>query len=251
MSRKLTTEEFIQKARTIHGDKYNYSLVNYISAFKKIKIICPVHGIFIQTPCSHSYRFGCPKCRDDKLAINRKKSLEQFIIDANKIHEYIYDYSLVQYINAHVKIKILCPKHGLFEQTPNNHLNKKSCPKCKKSKGEMIIEKWLKENNINFINQKRFNDCRGDKYPLSFDFYLQHYNICIEYDGEQHNRPIKIWGGLKSFNRIKIRDKIKNEYCLRNNIDLIRIPYSKNFESILSTLTSKLSFILKSDYISL
>jgi len=123
----------------------------------------------------------------------------------------------------------------MFPQIPANHLKGVGCPKCQNSKGENSIEKHLKENNIQFENQKTFSDCKHILL-LPFDFYLPKHNICIEYDGEQHHKSIKHFGGDKKFQRTKYNDKIKTEYCKQNNIQLIRIPYTefKNIESILN-----------------
>ena len=87
-----------------------------------------------------------------------------------------------------------------------------------------IISDFLDMRNIKYIKEKRFNDCRNI-LPLPFDFYLPNENICIEYDGEQHFNEVKIFGGKKSFEKIKINDKIKNKYCIDKNINLIGIPY--------------------------
>jgi rubrerythrin len=103
-----TTEQFIQEAIKIHGNKYDYSKVNYINAQTKICIICPEHGEFLQKPYMHLRGNGCPKCN-----IN-KKTTEQFIIDAKKVHGNKYDYSKVSYVNAHTKVLIICSKHGEF-----------------------------------------------------------------------------------------------------------------------------------------
>jgi len=98
------------------------------------------------------------------------------------------------------------------------------CPTCKDSKGEKIIKNFLDENNIEYIKQKRFKDCRN-KYPLPFDYYLLNENITIEYDGILHYKPIEYFGGEKELEHRKYLDKIKDEYCKSNNIRLIRIPY--------------------------
>ena len=118
---------FINKANIVHMNKYDYSLVNYIYSYEKVKIICPIHGIFEQTPNNH-LRSGCLKCSiEDKK--NKFKSIF-FIEKANEIHKHKYDYSLVNYINNKTKVKIICPIHGEFEQTPNNHLRSGGCNKC-------------------------------------------------------------------------------------------------------------------------
>ena len=112
--------------------------------------------------------------------------------------------------------------------------------KCIKSKGEQAVEKYLNEHNIIFETQKRFKDC-VDKKPLPFDFYLPDYNLCIEFDREQHYQP-KF--GMDGFLQTQKHDKIKNEYCNMHNIDLLRIPYweGSNSESIIKN--KKIRFLI-------
>lgn len=95
---------------------------------------------------------------------------------------------------------------------------------CKSSKGELKILKFLKTHNIEYIAQKRFDDCKF-KQPLPFDFYLPDYNMCIEYDGELHFKEVDYFGGKEQLNLQQKHDNIKNKYCQENNIKLLRIPY--------------------------
>jgi len=221
---KKTTTEFIKKSKEIHGNKYNYSLVDYKNNRTKVKIICPEHGIFEQTSINHINRKqGCPMC------VGKYKNTNIFIKESKKINGDKYDYSLVDYKNNRTKVKIICPEHGVFEQTPNNHLTKnQGCPICSESHGEKEISKILDELNIKYIKQYKFDDCK-DKNSLPFDFYLPEHNMCIEFDGEQHFRPIEYWGGDEKFNNIKRHDNIKNDYCIKENIELIRIKYDNIF----------------------
>lgn len=115
-----------------------------------------------------------------------------------------------------------------------------SCGCLYKSKGEMYIEEVLKENNINYIPQKRFDDCRNKK-TLPFDFYLPDNNVCIEYDGSQHFSPVEYWGGEKRYNDLKINDEIKNQYCKDKGINLIRIPYTTKKDDICKTIINLMS----------
>lgn len=126
-----TKEQFIEKAKQVHGDKYNYELVEYKNTDTKVKIICPIHGVFEQSPYNHANRGrGCPKCANEHRNDNRKLSLDGFIKKAQKVHGTFYDYSLVEYKNNKTKVKIICPEHGVFEQTPDNHLSGQGCPYC-------------------------------------------------------------------------------------------------------------------------
>jgi len=126
MSKKITTEEFIKKAKSVHGDKYDYSKVDYVNNSTKISINCPIHGEFEQRPNDHLSGKGCSKCSGVC-----KSTTEEFILKVKAIHGNKYDYSKVDYANAHKKVIIICPKHGEFKQEPNSHLRSVGCPKCK------------------------------------------------------------------------------------------------------------------------
>jgi Zn finger protein HypA/HybF involved in hydrogenase expression len=217
----------IKQFNKIHNNKYDYSFVNYINDRTKIKIKCPEHGIFEQIPSNHIKGVGCPICNGGV-----KLTLEDFINKSNKIHNNHYNYSLVEYENNKSKIKIICPNHGVFIKDARHHLSGGGCNICKLSKGELKIKKFLDDRNIKYIQQYKFIDCRNQK-PLPFDFYLPEYNMCIEYNGEQHYKPLNNFGGEKSFNKLKKRDGIKNSYCISNNIKLLIIKYDENLENVL------------------
>ena len=233
-NKKSTKEEFIEKAINKHGNKYDYSLVEYTNEKTKVKIICPTHGVFEVKAGNHLRGDKCSSCTN-----NKKLTKEKFIEKAINKHGNKYDYSLVEYRNNSEKIDIICPIHNRFKQIPNNHLNGNGCPLCKESKGERKIRLFLKENNINFIPQYKFNDCKNI-LSLPFDFYLPEHNICVEYNGRQHYEPIKLWGGINNLIEIKKRDKIKMEYCKNNNIPLIIIKYnSKNLNKLIRLIDPK------------
>lgn len=123
---RMTRDDFIQKAREIHGDKYDYSHVIYTNVKTKVKIICPLHGVFQQTPDKHLHgKCGCPVC-----AGNKKDTNFSFVKKARAVHGNKYDYSEVCYVNNKTPVNIICRVHGVFQQTPNNHLSGKGCPKC-------------------------------------------------------------------------------------------------------------------------
>ena len=116
---------------------------------------------------------------------------------------------------------------------PNSLLSGKGCPICSESHGERNARKWFEEHKIRYVSQKVFDDCK-DKKVLPFDFYLPDYNICIEYQGEQHYRPIEYFGGEEQFKTQYKHDKIKRDYCKNNNIRLLEIPYWENVEETLN-----------------
>lgn len=317
-----TTEEFIEKARFIHGDRYNYSKVDYNGANSYISIICPIHGEFKQTPSTHLSSRGCRKCKYENHGekVRRFKNVEEFIIAAKKVHGDKYDYSKIkEYKNGRNKLTIICSIHGefqqnsqhhidrkygcsfcykienlnrinaynekkhqfckenflkrcleihgdlfeyleeyksatekikikcnkcgfIFQQKTSNHLQGQGCPNCLASKGEKRIEKYLKDHNIKYEMEYSFNDCRGVRRPLPFDFYIEEHNLLIEYQGEQHYRPTAFNGYEydvnSSFEKMKKSDKIKKDYCNKNNLPLLEISYNdfNNIEEILNDI---------------
>ena len=239
--RTKSTEDFIQDARKVHGDKYDYSEVDYQGNNKKVKIICPTHGSFPQTPSVHLGGSGCDTCNREYSYIKMRKSLEDFIQDARKVHGDRYDYSNVDYQGTNKKVNIICKKHDFeFPQSPANHLKGNGCPICAESKGEKYVANILDNRNIEYVKGKRFEDCRGFCRTLSFDFYLPDYNIFIEYDGRHHFKPVNLWGGDDNLKKQQMYDTIKNEYAKRNNIKLIRIPYTLPLKDVDNLLTTEI-----------
>ncbi len=231
---KKTTKIFIEEASIVHNNKYDYSKTIYNGAHKKVIIICPIHKEFSQYAGGHLQKHGCTKCTIDKSKKNYTKKLETFIEEANDRHDCKYDYSKTIYKNSMTKIKVICKKHGMFDTYPFSHIDKRGigCPTCKLSKGELEILKFLKLNNIKYIQQYKFEECRN-KNTLLFDFYLPNLNICIEYDGEQHYKEKDFFGGNEGFCKIIKNDQIKNDFCMINNIQLLRISYKENiFEKL-------------------
>jgi len=230
--------EFINKSTSIHEGFYQYDLVEYKNARTKVKIKCPLHGVFEQSPDNHSHGYGCPRCGDRKTAQKQSLTAEIFGKRANVIHGQFYNYSYVSYVNDYTRVQIDCPHHGIFEQTPRHHLNGNGCPKCKSSSvAEIRLMRILDDNNIAYVFQKTFDDCRNPStgYPLRFDFYLPSIHTVIEYDGAQHFRPVGHWGGEKSLRDTQYRDDVKTKYCANNGIELIRIlyPHKHKFYQIL------------------
>ena len=181
--KRITTMDFIEKCRNIHGDKYDYSKTEYINGKTKVCIICPEHGEFWQLPHSHLNGQGCPNCGKLKLREKYQLSSDEFIQKAKEIHGDRYDYSKVKYVNYKTKVEIICPKHGSFWQTPACHFKCDGCPTCKGelsvSKQELDLVEYLKTIYDGVIN---LND-RQIINPLELDMYLPFDNIAIEYDG--------------------------------------------------------------------
>ena len=133
MSRKLTKEEFVKQAREKHGDKYDYSKVEYKNCKERVCIICKEkgHGEFYQTPGDHLNGSGCPKCKKITLGNRFRKTLKEFIRDAREVHGDRYNYSKVDYKNGSAEVCIICPEHGEFYRIANHHLiSSGGCPSC-------------------------------------------------------------------------------------------------------------------------
>jgi very-short-patch-repair endonuclease len=229
---KVTLNYFLIKSNEVHNSKYDYSLVNFNSISDKVDIICKEHGVFKQRVSNHmNLKDGCPKC-----AGVGKWNTDLLVLEFKKIHKDKFDYSKVLFENVDKKVEIICKEHGSFYQNIYKHLNGQGCRFCESpSKGEDYIKMWLDDLKINYIRQHSFETCKYVN-KLSFDFYLPDYNFCIEFDGEQHFKPVEYFGGEKGFELNKKRDSIKNKWCLDNNIDLIRIKYNE---------VNKIKYILK------
>ena len=232
-SKFSNTVDFIKQSIEKYGEKYDYSLIEYVNNITDVKIKCPIHGLFKQKPTIHlrCNGCGCPKCSREKS----KLSYSVFLENSINTHGNKFDYSLVELDGTKNKVKIKCATHGVFEQSPDNHMQGKGCPSCKESSGEREINDFLNKINITFIREYTFDDCKYKKLLL-FDFYLPEYNMCIEYDGDQHYIVNEFFGGEKAFKETQIRDNIKNEHCKNNNIRLLRIRYDENIEEKLNEL---------------
>lgn len=229
---KKTSDDFISDSIRIHGYKYDYSKVNYLSTDRKVIICCSTHGDFLQIPQSHINGSGCYKCKP-----NYKQTKDNFILKSISYHGDRYDYSKVDYINSHTKVEIVCEKHGSFFQAPFKHLQKRGCPSCRLSKGILKIINYLEGSDIKYKLEVPIENCLSiNERLLKFDIYLTDYDCYIEYDGEQHFRPVKNWGGESSFIELKKRDIIKDNFCKLNNIKLFRISYLDNIEDKLNEL---------------
>jgi hypothetical protein len=222
---------FIDRAKTHHNNKYDYSLVEYIKSDIPVTIICPLHGEFQQPPVDHLQNKGCKKCGLEEMATYHRMEKADFISNSLKIHGKKYDYSAIEYKNCRTHVEIICKQHGSFFQKPRSHLEGHGCPKCRESKGERKIRVWLESNNIEYEYQKMFHNCRSPKNRIMpFDFFLPAYNMCIEFDGELHFCHGIINGhafGEQDLKKAQQHDMIKNSFCKQNNIKLLRIKYTK------------------------
>lgn len=187
-SKIMTTDSFIKKSKEIHGDIYDYSKTIYDKK-NKVEIICPKHGSFFQTPNNHLRNHKCVKCTTEKRVQNdRKNNNNNFLKSAHEIFGDLYDYSLVDYKNTKTKIKIICPKHGIFDQIPSNHLKGHGCYKC--SNNSSKIEKdWISSFNNDNIKIHQTIILK-DETKIKPDGYNPITNTIYEFWGDfWHGNP--------------------------------------------------------------
>ena len=215
------TNMFVEEAITVHGDKYDYSKVNYINSKTKVIIICKKHGEFEQVPSAHILGGdGCRRCAYEKLTFDQTDTKESFIIKARSKHGDLYDYSDVVYKFSNKKVNIICIDHGVFEQKPNCHLLGQGCPLCyNKTEGRLF--NLLEKLYPSLQHQYRINWCKNnnDKY-LPFDFVIKKYKIIIELDGPQHFKQIHDWKSPEKQQQI---DKYKMKCANENSYSVIRL----------------------------
>lgn len=216
MGSRKTKEQFIADAKKVFGDYYDYSLVDYVNNNTKVKIICPVHGVFEQIPRSHISGRGCQKCARSVVGETLKHTTSEFVEMANKVHNNKYDYSKTKYIRMQDKVCIICKEHGEFWQTPNVHLKGSGCPQCAiNSRVEIIsstTERFIKQAKIVF----------GDRYDYSkviYKNYLTKVEIICSKHGSFFQLPyqhLSCKGCKKCADELKIIDK--DELIKRLNI---------------------------------
>ncbi|ADM73662.1 HNH endonuclease [Lactococcus phage 949] len=239
--KRLTTEEVKERIEYLTGNEY-LLLGNYVNAHTKILI---KHNL-----CRNTYevKWGsfqqgtrCPRCFGSEKLNN--KEIDKRIFELTK-NEYI---RIGDYKGTHTKIQV---KHSLcgtkYEVTWSSFQSGRRCPRCNESKGEKEISDILNSLGIKYISQKRFKKCKYKK-TLPFDFYVhdKKSKLLIEFDGEQHFKSVEYFGGEKAFRDTQLRDQIKNDFALSNNIPLLRIPYTEqdNIEQIITNKLKELNFI--------
>lgn len=236
---KQCGKEKCRNSRLKSHDQYVYEvgLINpnivvvgqYAGNKTSIEHYCKIHNIFWNiSPDGILGGYGCSECRKEKISYKNSKTHEQYVAEVAATNP---DIEVIEkYIGANTQILHRCKIDGYeWLAQPANILNGCGCPQCNESSGERKIRQWLQNHNIEYTFQKIFADCKDQK-QLPFDFYIPTYNTCIEYDGEQHFRPVDFWGGNESFKRLQLHDSIKTKYCKDNDIHLIRISYNQNIE---------------------
>lgn len=226
----------------IHDNKYDYTKTEKeFGVRKKVTITCPEHGDFQQTASNHMLGSMCHSCMNKLNKSHTPNNKELFIENAKKVHNnfYIYPYDIV-YINNKTPVKVICPLHGEFKVRPDLHLfSKNGCPVCNSSKGEKKLREILEDMGLKYIPQYSPEGCK-----YKYDFYLQGLDILVEYDGQQHFRPIDAFGGEAEFAKTVARDNEKNNLARLLKKELIRVPY-KYFNNLKPYFLNRLSNIYR------
>lgn len=232
MSVKYTTEKFIEDAKKIHGNKYDYSLVNYIDVHTKVIILCPIHGEFKQNYQKHCYNGrGCGECGKISCANKNRFSQDGFIEKAVERHDNFYSYNRTIYTNYKDEVTVTCPIHGDFMQRASDHLAGRGCQKCgaikssiARRKGENDILKKFEETHGNFYKYElpeniKVKDIINIHCPIH-GLFLQTVNVhyvsgcpkCANIKCSEVRRkiPIELKRVVKNIKR-RVKGFIKNE----------------------------------------
>jgi hypothetical protein len=227
----LTTEEFIEKSKLVHGDLYDYSHVDYKNSNKEVSIVCKKHGEFLQKPVYHYWnKAGCPKCA------NKNITNDEFIEKIKLVHGDLYDYSNVVYNLSNENIKIICQEHGEFIQRANDHLNGSGCPKCA---GHCIL------TTEDFIEKSKL--VHGDLYDYSnvvYNRYNEKVNIICREHGMFEQTPkshLKGHGCQKCYYdtiskrvRLTIEEFIEKSKLVHGDLyDYSKVDYTRCNENVI------------------
>ena len=238
-------EYYLDKMIETHKNKYDYPDLEreFKNSQSKITIHCKSCGeVFKQTISHHIWsKSGCSNCYG-----NKPNTVEKILRKSKEVHgdgRYSYPNINSEKLSSFSKISITCNKcENNFEQTVASHLLKKNgCNRCSKSKTEQLIDNYLTSNGLKFISQYKFDNCKYIR-PLLFDFYIPDHNLCIEYDGEQHYTSRRDDNGER-LEIQKIKDKIKNDFCEENKINLERISYLDNLSTKLKLILQKYNLV--------
>lgn len=237
-TKRMSHSQYVSKVQIVNP---NIMVIGqFLGVHQCIEVKCKVCGhtwspIAYTLLEKHIYS-GCKQC----YTKSQTKTTEQFIKDLQQCNPYVK--LMGNYVNSYTKTLFKCygcKQQCEWETSPASVLCGRRSPNCYSSNGEIKIQQFLQLYNIHFIKEYKFEDCKNI-HCLPFDFYLPQYNMCIEYDGEQHYRPINFGGcsddkAIQSFQSTYINDNIKNQYCEQHNINLLRIPYYdfKDIDTIL------------------
>ena len=225
-NKKLSTEDFIEKANRVHNFKYDYSKVNYTGSYDKVVIICREHGEFLQAAYHHLSGRGCYECAKNTISSKLAKGKEDFIRKANLKHEYKYSYEHSQYVNRRTQILITCDKHGDFLQVPKDHLSGCGCPKC----GQESVAQKLSLTTEEFI--QRAKEVHGSTYMYDKCQYIN-FNTPVLITCRNH-------GDFYQTPKAHIYDKCGCQQCIHKEQSFLFNKLKEHFvqEDILYEVTN-------------
>lgn len=235
---RFDLSDLLDRFYSLHSNKYDYPYIEdeYKNQDSVLTIKCPTHGIFQQVVASHVFGYGCKQCGYESAFEKQRMSTEDFIRKAKSVHGYLYDYSQSICLGSKEKITIICSKHGKFEQIAQYHLAGCGCQTCNESRGERLVAKALMCLGYKFKQQARFKSCRHKK-SLPFDFLVKIENrlgFLLEFQGQHHYEPVKRGSSMSDMDAMRAlkgvqkRDGIKKQWCEKNNIPFLVIPYWKS-----------------------
>lgn len=240
--------EYVMSYINENDDTLLSSDEDYVDSNSKIQIKCKNNHTYNTTfERYHTQNKRCKICSTETSGLKRRKTNYEFKQEVFNLVGNEYKV-LEKYITCDRKIKFLHSICGSsFKMTPNSFLAGSRCPKCNQSKGENKIYDVLKQNNVHFTPQYTFDNLLSDLgNNLKFDFAIfedaekTKIKCLIEFDGEQHYTWKKTWMTLEAFQKIQYHDKLKNDYCIKNDIKLIRIKYNE-FHNINNIIYAELN----------
>jgi len=241
-NKPITTEEYIQRAKSLHGNLYDYSEINYISGRNKVTIICRKHGKFEVTANEHIRENRGSNCKKCVYDMNRLSN-PVFITRAREIHGDLYDYSLIDYHRADQKIKIICKKHGIFKQTPDSHWAGGGCNYCRGRVSKKETQ-WLDQLGVaKKHRQTTLTMSSGKRYHA--DAYIPETNTVYEFNGDYwHGNPNKYKSedlnkitGI-SFGELFENTQIKLKTLIENGYNIVSI-WESDFKNTVNNLKKK------------
>ncbi|WP_343654368.1 hypothetical protein [Paraburkholderia caribensis] len=239
----LPVDEVVSRFQETHGDRYDYSTMVYEHSDRHVRIVCKVHGAFLQAPRNHWLGKGCPDCGREvmrALAAQRVLTTTEIVRRFRTLHGDLYDYSQSEYHRFNKPVEIRCRKHGVFRQTPQAHLEGKGCPQCSQSSGEARAAAWFRSNKIDFEVEfpVRIPNSRGQTRWGRFDFFLPDMGLFVEIDGPHHFAPVRYAGmsaeaAQRSHEATLRRDEIKDGWASSCGFAVIRVRWDSDIEETL------------------
>lgn len=208
MPARLNNTKFVKRAKAVHGEAYDYSLVDYQHTDLHVEILCKEHGSFFQTPHKHLLGKGCPLCKNKIMGAYRIKNTEWFVDKAKQVHGDKYDYSNTEYHRYMEHLEIICPIHGKFSQTPSNHLNGFGCKYCGRDRASSVAKGGYTEYAL------RTGAYSGDERVYMYHVILQSRNNSNDFIEKV---------GITIFHNVKERFKCTKHYKFYKTVQWLEL----------------------------